>query len=438
MVFIFMRIHLRNLTGVIVTLLLTACQTVQKVGDPTQLVQQIVEKDQAQQKRTPDTESTDTAYLSEQAAVISALEQNPAFKAQLNDLHLANADIDQANQLPNPSLFYSFGAANKPYRYAIEFPIEALWLRPIRARQSQHQAEATQYQLMQAGFNLIRDTRVAYAQAVIAKEKQTRLQEAMQLTQEIAGLVQTREKLGDISTQEVLLAENETLLFERDVQLANIDAQLAQTQLMHLIGQAEAQKNFAVSDSLIPACSAVDIAQLKSTTLTSRSDIVAAEAAVAAAQEKRKLTGLNWINVSVAADATSGQTNGHTLAPAIRGTLPVLNQNQAQISRADAELAKAQQELEAAKLKASLELHSAHLKYQRDCTEWQQLHTQLQPNVQETIHAAKSAYEQGDISYLNVLESSKRYIALQLRETQLKADLISSWSELLRSTSSAR
>jgi outer membrane protein, heavy metal efflux system len=34
-----------------------------------------------------------------------------------------------------------------------------------------------------------------------------------------------------------------------------------------------------------------------------------------------------------------------------------------------------------------------------------------------------------------VLESSKRFIALQLRETQLKADLVGSWSELMRSSS---
>ncbi|MFD0914241.1 TolC family protein [Methylophilus luteus] len=427
-----MHFRLQKLSLVIVTLVLAACQSAQKVSDPAQLVQSL-------QQTLPQPADAGTPapanYLSEQDAVLSALAQNPGFKAQLSDLNLANADIDQASQLANPSLFYAFGAANKPYRYAIEFPIEALWLRPIRTRQMQYQAQATQYQLLQAGFNLIRDTRVAYAQAVIAMEKQARLQQALQLNQAIADLVKKREQLGDISTQEVLLAENEALLSGRDAQLASLDSRLAQTQLMHLIGQAETSKHLALSDALIPACSTVDIAQLKTQALSSRPDILAAEAAVAATRQKRQLTGLNWLNAAVIADATSGETSGHTLAPAIRGSLPLFNQNQAQISRADAELVKAQQTLAAAKVQASLELHSAHLKYQRDCLEWRQLHEQLQPNLAQTQRAAEQAYQHGEIAYLNVLESSKRFIALQLRETQLKADLVGSWSELMRSSS---
>jgi outer membrane protein, heavy metal efflux system len=433
-----MRFQFRKFTGVIVTLLLSACQTVQKVSDPAQLVQALTQADQAQHMRHQLSTPAEENYLSEQDAVLSALAQNPGFKAQLSELKLANADIDQANQLANPSLFYAFGAANKPYRYAIEFPIEALWLRPIRTRQMQYQAQVTEYQLLQAGFTLIRDTRIAYAQAVIAREKQVRLQDAFQLNQTISDLVKKREQLGDISTQEVLLAENETLLSGRDAQLARLDAHLAQTQLMHLIGQAEASKTFAISDALIPACNTVDIAQLKSQALFNRPDILAAEAAVAAAQQKRKLNGLNWLNAAVIADATSGETSGHTLAPAIRATLPVFNQNQAQISRADGELAKAQQEVASARMKASLELQSAHLKYQRDCLEWRQLHEQLQPNILQTLRSSEHAYLHGDIAYLNVLESSKRYIGLQLRETQLKADLVASWSELMRSSSHTR
>jgi outer membrane protein, heavy metal efflux system len=425
-------LQFKKFSLVIVTLLLAACQTAQKVSDPAQLLQSL---QQTLPQPADAGRPAQADYLSEQDAVLSALAQNPGFKAQLSDLNLANAEIDQASQLANPSLFYAFGAANKPYRYAIEFPIEALWLRPIRTRQIQYQAQVTQHQLLQAGFNLIRDTRVAYAQAVIAAERQARLQQAFQLQQSIADLVKKREQLGDIGTQEVLLAENEALLSGRDAQLASLDSRLAQTQLMHLIGQAEENKSLALSDALIPACSTVDIAQLKTQALSSRPDILAAEAAVAATRQKRQLTGLNWLNAAVIADATSGETSGHTLAPAIRGSLPLFNQNQAQISRADAELVKAQQELAAAKVKASLELQSAHLKYQRDCLEWRQLHEQLQPNLAQTLRAAEQAYQHGDIAYLNVLESSKRFIALQLRETQLKADLVGSWSELMRSSS---
>ncbi|WP_029149074.1 TolC family protein [Methylophilus sp. 5] len=429
-----MRTQFKQAAGVYMTLLLAACQTPQTV-QPAQLVQHIVEADASLQATAPAAQASTT--LSEYDAVMLALQQNPAFKAQLSELNLANADVQQANQLANPSLFYAFSAANKPYRYAIDFPIEAILLRPIRLKQMQAQAQATQYQLMQSGFSLIRDTRMAYAQAVIANEKRERLKQALQLNQTIASLTSTREQLGDISAQDTLLSQNEALLAARDLQLAEMDAQLAHTQLMHLLGWMDENKTLSLSEQLVPACTPVDIAQLKTVALSSRPDILAAEANMAAAKAKQQLNKFNWLGTAVVADATSGQTSGHVLAPAIRTTLPVFNQNQGQRQRADVELEKAQQDAEAIKIKASLEINSAHLKYQRDCQEWQQLHTQLQPNAKQTIQYAEDAYRDGDIAYLNVLESSKRYFSLQLRETQLKADLIGNWSDLMRSTSHA-
>jgi len=428
--------QLKQAASMSIALLLTACQTPQTIR-PAQVVDSIVAADSTLQANRNNDQTSNATTLSEYDAVLLALKQNPAFKSQLSELELSNADVQQANQIANPSLFYAFSAANKPYRYAIEFPIEALLLRPMRLKQAQAQAQATQYQLMQSGFTLIRDTRVAYAQAVIAAEKRERLKQGLQLNQTIASLTNTREQLGDISTQETLLAQNEALLAARDLQLADMDAQLAQTQLMHMLGWMDGHKTLSLSEQLIPACSAVDIAQLKSVALSSRPDILAAEATMAAAKEKHTLSKFNWLGPSVIADATSGQSNGHVLAPAIRMNLPLFNQNQGQIQRADAELAKAQQDAEAVKFKASLEINTAHLKYQRDCQEWQQLHTQLQPNARQTIQYAESAYRDGEIAYLNVLESSKRFISLQLRETQLKADLISNWSDLMRSTSHA-
>jgi outer membrane protein, heavy metal efflux system len=430
-----MRIQFKQAAGMCMALLLAACQTPPTVP-PAQLVQHIVDADASLQANHPAAPAS-TATLSEHEAVMLALQQNPAFKAQLSELNLANADVKQANQLANPSLFYAFSAANKPYRYAIDFPIEAIFLRPIRLKQMQAQAQATQYQLMQSGFTLIRDTRLAYAQAVIATEKRERLKQALQLHQTIATLTSTREQLGDISAQDTLLSQNEALLAARDLQLADMDVQLAHTQLMHMLGWMEGSRTLSLSEQLLPACTAVDIAQLKTAALSSRPDILAAEANMAAAKAKQRLNQVNWLGTTVIADATSGQTNGHVLAPAVRTTLPVFNQNQGQRQRADVELEKAQQDADSIKMKASLEINSAHLKYQRDCQEWQQLHTQLQPNAWQTIQYAEDAYRDGEIAYLNVLESSKRYLSLQLRETQLKADLISDWSDLMRSTSHA-
>jgi len=284
----------------------------------------------------------------------------------------------------------------------------------------------------------VRDARVAYAQAVISQEKVKRLEEALSVNNTITRLAKTRENLGDTSAQDSLIAENEMLLVERDLQSARIEARIANTQLMHMLNHANDTRKLSLSDTLLPSCSAEDISQLKTAAISSRADVLAAEAAIMAVKEKRRLNGLNWLAPAAIADATSGQTNGHVLAPALRFNLPIFNQNQGQVERIDAELLKTMHEAEATKLKASLDIQVSQFKYQRDCQEWQQLQTALLPNSVQVIHDAETAYQNGDIAYLSVLESTRKYLNLKLRETQLKADMILSWSDLMRSTSTSQ
>lgn len=417
--------------------LLTACQGPQSIK-PKELVANIVSQDHSLQSKQHEQLNETDEFLSEYAAVILALRNNPTFQAQLTELEIAQADLQLASQISNPSVFYAFGVANKPYRYAIEFPLEALLLRPLRLKQMQAQSKQTQLQLMQTGFSLVRDVRVAYAQAVISQEKVKRLEEALSVNNTITRLAKTRENLGDTSAQDSLIAENEMLLVERDLQSARIEARIANTQLMHMLNHANDTRKLSLSDTLLPSCSAEDISQLKTAAISSRADVLAAEATIMAVKEKRRLNGLNWLAPAAIADATSGQTNGHVLAPALRFNLPIFNQNQGQVERIDAELLKTMHEAEATKLKASLDIQVSQFKYQRDCQEWQQLQTALLPNSVQVIHDAEAAYQNGDIAYLSVLESTRKYLNLKLRETQLKADMILSWSDLMRSTSTSQ
>ena len=416
---------------------LAACQSPQSIK-PQALVANIVEQDQSLHARQTQQGDETEDFLSEHAAVMLALHQNPAFQAQLTELDIAQADLQLASQISNPSVFYAFGVANKPYRYAIEFPLEALLLRPLRLKQMQAQSKQTQLQLMQTGFSLVRDARVAYAQAVISQEKVKRLEEALSVNNTITRLAKTRESLGDTSAQDSLIAENEMLLVERDLQTARIEARIANTQLMHMLNHANETRKLSLSDTLLPSCSAEDISQLKTAAISSRADVLAADAAIEAVKEKRRLNGLNWLAPAAIADATSGQSNGHVLAPALRFNLPIFNHNQGQVERIDAELLKTMHEAEATKLKASLDIQVSQFKYQRDCQEWQQLQTALLPNSVQVIHDAETAYQNGEIAYLSVLESTRKYLNLKLRETQLKADMILSWSDLMRSTSTSQ
>src|SRR5262245_54753401 len=107
--------------------------------------------------------------LAEDEAVLIALWNNALFHEQLTQIGVARGDLIQAGLLPNPELIYFYPATFKPFKYALEFPLEALWLRPIRVAVAERESARVCAQLTQLGLNLIRDVRQAYADWLLAR-----------------------------------------------------------------------------------------------------------------------------------------------------------------------------------------------------------------------------------------------------------------------------
>src|SRR5262245_38564594 len=119
--------------------------------------------------------------LTEDEAVALALWNNAAFQEALVDLGLARADVVTAGLLPNPELWLLFPVGVKQLEYALEFPLEALWLRPKRLDAARRESERVAEALAQTGLNLVRDVRWAYADALLARDRLAVAREAERL-----------------------------------------------------------------------------------------------------------------------------------------------------------------------------------------------------------------------------------------------------------------
>ena len=64
--------------------------------------------------------------ITEEDAVAIALWNNAAFQELLADLGIARSDLIQAGLLPNPEFVYFWPMSGKPYKYLLDFPIEAI------------------------------------------------------------------------------------------------------------------------------------------------------------------------------------------------------------------------------------------------------------------------------------------------------------------------
>ena len=418
--------------------IISGCQSVPNSLDKAGVIKEVVAYDQQLSGNSMDDiqrielKLQQKISLTESEAILYALNNNATFQALLIDLKLAKADLVNAGLLPNPELLFAFGVSNKPYRYAIDLPIEALWLRPIRLRNVKHEADSVAHRLTQSGLNLIKDVRISYAQAVLAEEQLKVSESSYQLRNRIYTLSQKRLEAGDINGKDILLAQNDAAIAKRDWELAEYSVKIKKQSFLFALGIGQKYQDIALSPNLIPACDVHEVDMLLTQSLEQRPDILSAQDSIKASKEKIKLSKLNWLKLTATADATSGTQNGHTLGPAIRTTIPIANQNQGAISRADAELEKAQLSLEALKQQALLETKTSHLQYQQSCHDWHVLQNTLMPSVKQMIELTERSYQKGDIAYLQTLEANRQFIDTQLREVQLKADLIAKYAELMR------
>ena len=282
--------------------------------------------------------------ITEDEAVAVALYNNAAFQELLADLGLTRGDLIQAGLLPNPEFLVYFPVTDKPVRYLFDFALESLWLRPVRVRGAAGEAERTAQRLTQAGLDLMRDTRQAYADAVLARERVRIAAESVKLRGQIAKLAESRLEFGDASEQETATARIDSLQAEQDATRVGYDVPVLEERLRNLMGIGPLRGPLPLDPVAPPACLTFDADALSAEAMATRPDALAAGQVVAAAQARLRFARFGWVRLLGLGDATAGRRTGHELGPGLRVTLPIFNQNQGNIARAEAELERAETE----------------------------------------------------------------------------------------------
>jgi len=370
--------------------------------------------------------------LTEDEAIAIALWNNAAFQELLADLGIARGDLIQAGLLPNPEFVYLFGVTDKPFKYLLEFPIDAIWLRPIRVKSTAREADRTADRLSQAGLDLIRDVRQAYADVLLAKERVRIAGEGVKLRGRVAELAEKRLTAGDISPQEAATAKIDSLQADQDAARISFDAPVAEERLRNLLGIGTYRGPLPLDASPTPPCVTFDADALTQQAMASRPDALAATEAVAAAQARLKFAKLGWVRLLGIADATSGKES-HVLGPALRFTVPLFNRNQGGIARAEAELERAERNRQTVAYQIILDVQRSYLQFRQACTELEVLRTKVRPEVEGAVRRAQGAYQEGNVTIFIVLETTRQLLDNYLREAVLNADLRRFWAELERS-----
>jgi len=380
-------------------------------------------------------------------AVQIALLNNPRLQAALMRLGISRADFVQSGLFTNPTLSLSLrwpdGGGLTNLQAGIAQNIAELWQISYRKQAAEHELDRTILELARATSALSLDTRVAYWHTVRSDRERTLARENLVLSQKLIDVAISRRDAGAGSDVDVNLARSQHIDLEiklRNAALASVEAHAT---LAKLLGLKTSQGEVVLVDALAkPGSWTVSPQSVIATALESRLDVQATKMAVEAAhariayEKSRYLRSLelglsaersargsqgdrNWLAEAAYASAQSGQLTPPNLqpreaqstdwvvGPEIGAELPIFDQNQAQIARAEYVHLQAVKMLDALERELTQDVNIA-MERARTAADNARFYTEsVLPLREQGVNLAQGAYTAGRTTLLSVQESHR-------------------------------
>lgn len=407
--------------------------------------------------------------LSVDEAVRLALLNNRRLQAEFMAIGVARADVVQAGLLSNPTLGLSAqfpeGGGRSNIQASLAQNIADLWQIPKRQKAADATLEETILRVANAAATLFHQTRIDYYQAKAAEELLAVAEKNLTLVTESYEAVKTQHEVGTASLLDENLARGQLLSAELGVRKARLEAANAKRALARRLSLSESMDGVDLVDALpefgepiLTVEEAIELAR------ESRLDVRAVEQAVQSllAQmelEKRKVfPDLNLgpymerpdrraqPGRDVAADfVRSSLANGELTAPDIQSrherrqersqdidlilgpaltmTLPIFDQNQAQIAKAWYAYRGQLKEYEALLTEIAQNVRSTLDEADTAQSNAVYYQNELVPQASRNLEFARASYAAGQTNILTLLEAQRSALESQrgLTNTLLEA-----------------
>lgn len=313
-------------------------------------------------------------------AVRVALLNNRGFHAAFHEIGASRADVVQSRLLSNPSLSLSLrfpeggGRSNLTAGFAQQ--IVDLWQIPVRRRVAEAELEQVILSAADRAVRLSSEVKQAYYQVLAAEKAEALAGENLELVQRSVDLAQARFDAGEVGLVDVNLVRANLINVQLDAIRARRNREEATNRLSRFLGLSRSPTEWTLSGSWPEAVApTVDEDQVLLVALGQRLDAGVAALRVKAAEaelerqyhsvfpnvtlglegerpERRALPGRNVLadtaRTSIASGALTApsiQSRGERrqersqivdliLGPTLDVTLPIWDQNQAQIAKA--------------------------------------------------------------------------------------------------------
>ena len=367
--------------------------------------------------------------LTQEEAVAIALWNNAGFQRALVDLGIARADVAAAGLLRNPVLTLLLPWGPKQLEATAKLPIDAIWQRPRRLAAARAGAIAVAERLVASALTLVADTRLAFVDLAIANRRVALAGELLQLGQRMADLARRRFEAGDISQLDADIAATEAARTQQDAERAALDVDMARNRLHDILGLGDAAPPTALKpsdQSPIPgqhAACGEDTRSMERDAWSARPELRAAELEIEAAARRLGWEKSRVFSLLAVLDANSRGTEGFELGPGVETDFGLFDRNQPGVMRASAELDRSKARYVEVREQIRHELGDAYARLVRSRAAESAWRDDIRPRLERQAAQTQRAYEEGELSYLNVLDSLRRLNEGRTRELDAAADV---------------
>lgn len=352
-------------------------------------------------------------------AIEKAIAASPKLEAAASGIAAAAGTEQQAKLYPNPQgslLAENFGGAG-PYRgfTATETSASVSQLFELGGKREARQSAAfagrktAEVDAVTARLDLARDVTVAYSEAAVAKDGVDVAKEMELAAKQVLDDVSRRVK----AARDPLFQRNKAEVAYSTSLVARQIAEQALTATLQRLGRfwgAQTVEDTLVDQSIAPLDRPQPLDAYE-TRLRASPDLERFQRLREVRAAELRLAEANAVP-DITASAGVRQTpgiGGVTFLAGVSVPIPIFNQNQGEIARAQAELRRVEQDRRQAEIERSQELVSAWTNWQSAWQEAASIKTLSLPQAETAYRQALAGYRSGAFEYLEVLDAQRTF-----------------------------
>lgn len=421
--------------------------------------------------------------LTVQEAVQVALLNNREFQSLFHALGASRADVVQSRLLSNPTFAltarFPEAGGRSNFGFAIGQPLAELWQIPIRKKIAEAELEKTVLSVLQRAVALTGDVHRRYYELAALRAEIDIAAADLELADRSVKIADARFAAGEVSKLDVNLVRGRLLEVNRTLIELNRDREVAALALARLLGLSRESADWQPTDPLPDAGDAEDAIDWLQVGFELRADAQIADAEVAEAErqlrlelrkvfsevevgfefereERRPLPDRDVLADTVRESVAAGQLTApeieprsqrekerrqeidYSVGPMLELSLPIFDQNRAQIAKARFELERRRKLREDLLDAIAREVGEAVVAARASRALVQFYERESLPLADANLELARQLYQSGEQNIIVLIEAQQSLIDQRRQYLRARRDHAVALAELERATGGRR